>query len=188
MRNLRLHRPSPALALSVIALFVALGGTGYAAIVLPANSVGKKQIKRNAVTAAKIKRNAVTAAKVKNGSLLSADFKANQLPTGPAGATGPKGDKGDTGTNFVIRESAPTDVPAGANGSATAACLPGERASGGGDDVSGAGEGGTVVIDSQPTTTATSPDGWTVKVVNATTLAGPGAPSSVVAKVICAAP
>jgi hypothetical protein len=191
MRNLRLHHPSPALVLSVIALFVALGGTGYAAIVLPANSVGKKHIKRNAVTTAKIKRNAVTTAKVKNGSLRSADFKASELPTGPTGATGPKGDKGDkgdTGTNFVIRESAPTAVAAGATGSATAQCLSGERASGGGDDVSGAGETGTVVIDSQPTTTAAIPSGWTVKVVNATLLTGPGAPSSVVAKVICAGP
>ena len=55
MRNLRLHRPSPALVVSVMALSVALGGTGYAAIVLPANSVGTKQIKKNAVTSAKVK-------------------------------------------------------------------------------------------------------------------------------------
>jgi len=74
MRNLKLHRPSPALVVSVMALSVALGGTGYAAIVLPANSVGTKQIKKNAVTAAK----------VKNRSLKSVDFAAGQLPAGPA--------------------------------------------------------------------------------------------------------
>lgn len=95
MRNLKLQAPSPALVVSVIALLVALGGTGYAAIVLPANSVGSKQLKRNAVTAVK----------VKNGSLLAADFRAGQLPAGaqgPAGAVGPqgpKGDKGDPGLN-----------------------------------------------------------------------------------------
>jgi hypothetical protein len=84
-----LRRPSPALVVSVIALVVALGGTSYAAIVLPANSVGMKQIKKNAVTSAK----------VKNGSLLSADFRAGQLPAGATGATGATGLKGDKGTN-----------------------------------------------------------------------------------------
>src|SRR3954452_5183757 len=83
-----LRRPSPALVVSVIALVVALGGTSYAAIVLPANSVGTKQIKKNAVTGAK----------VKNGSLLSADFRAGQLPAGATGATGATGLKGDKGT------------------------------------------------------------------------------------------
>jgi hypothetical protein len=42
------------LVISLIALFVALGGTTYAATSLPANSVGTPQIKNKAVTAAKI--------------------------------------------------------------------------------------------------------------------------------------
>jgi hypothetical protein len=47
--------PSPALVISLIALFVALGGTSYAAISsLPANSVGTQQLKNGAVTAAKL--------------------------------------------------------------------------------------------------------------------------------------
>ena len=47
--------PSPALVISLIALFVALGGTSYAAITrLPANSVGTAQLKNNAVTGAKL--------------------------------------------------------------------------------------------------------------------------------------
>jgi Collagen triple helix repeat (20 copies) len=90
MRNLKLQRPSPALVVSLVALSVALGGTGYAAVVLPANSVGAKQIKRNAVTAAK----------VKNSSLLASDFRPGQLPAGPAGpsgATGPRGPDGPRG-------------------------------------------------------------------------------------------
>src|SRR3954463_3839648 len=87
MRSPKLHRPSPALVVSVIALSVALGGTSYAAIVLPANSVGNRQIKKNAVTSAK----------VKNASLRSADFAAGQLPAGATGATGAKGDPGATG-------------------------------------------------------------------------------------------
>ena len=87
-----MKRPSPALIVSIVALIVALGGTGYAALKLPSNSVGAKQIKRNAVTSPK----------VKNGSLLKSDFKAGQLPAGargPQGAKGEKGDKGDAGLN-----------------------------------------------------------------------------------------
>ena len=95
MRNLKLQRPNPALVVALIALSVALGGTGYAAVALPANSVGTKQLKKNAVTSAK----------VKNSSLVAADFKAGQLRAGPPGVPGaqgpqgPKGDKGEPGAN-----------------------------------------------------------------------------------------
>jgi hypothetical protein len=39
-----------------LALFVALGGASYAAVALPANSVGTKQLKKSAVSASKLKR------------------------------------------------------------------------------------------------------------------------------------
>ena len=62
-RNMQKRRfaPSPAMVVSLIALFVALGGTSYAAITmaLPKNSVGTKQIKNGAVTAAKISSSAL---------------------------------------------------------------------------------------------------------------------------------
>jgi hypothetical protein len=78
---------------SSIALLVALGGTTYAALKLPKNSVGTKQLKTAAVTSPK----------VKDGSLLAKDFKAGQLPGTPSGSgagkggPGSKGDKGDPG-------------------------------------------------------------------------------------------
>ena len=40
--------------IALLALFVALGGTTYAATALPRNSVGAKQLKKNAVTGAKV--------------------------------------------------------------------------------------------------------------------------------------
>ena len=110
--------------------------------------------------------------------------------TGPKGAKGDKGDAGTDGTgiaNIVVRESASTAVAASAIVSVTASCLTGERATGGGWDASGTGEFGTVALDSQPTMSAGVPVGWTVKVNNVTTLAGNAQPSSVVAKVVCAA-
>jgi hypothetical protein len=42
-----------------LALFVALGGTSYAAAKLPANTIGTKQLKNNAVTSAKVKNNSL---------------------------------------------------------------------------------------------------------------------------------
>jgi hypothetical protein len=73
--------------MATIAVFLALGGGAYAALSLPKNSVGSKQIKRNAVNSSK----------VKNRSLLAADFKAGQLPAGPQGLQGLQGVQGIQG-------------------------------------------------------------------------------------------
>jgi hypothetical protein len=48
--------------MGIFALFVALGGTSYAATQLPSNSVGSKQIRDGAVTTAKIHKGAITSA------------------------------------------------------------------------------------------------------------------------------
>jgi hypothetical protein len=82
-----MRKPSPALVISLIALFVALSGTSYAVSKLPKNSVGNKQLKKNAVTSKK----------VKDRSLLARDFKPGQLPAGAAGAAGTNGARGATG-------------------------------------------------------------------------------------------
>ncbi len=52
-----------------LALFVALGGTSYAAISIPANSVGMKQIRNRAVTSNKLANGSITPAKLNAGSL-----------------------------------------------------------------------------------------------------------------------
>lgn len=76
-------------AVGYLALFIALGGTSYAAVPLPRNSVGTAQIKKSAVTSAK----------VKNGSLAAADLSkaARKSLRGKAGPKGPAGAKGDPG-------------------------------------------------------------------------------------------
>jgi hypothetical protein len=62
-----LRKPSPSMFVALVALVVALGGTGYAAIFLPKNSVGTKQLKKNAVTSKKIKNHTIKAADLNQG-------------------------------------------------------------------------------------------------------------------------
>jgi len=77
--------------MATIAVFIALGGSSYAAATLKKNSVHTANIAKGAVTSPKIARNAVTSTKVKDGSLLPQDFKAGALPQGPKGDPGPPG-------------------------------------------------------------------------------------------------
>ncbi len=72
--------------MSVIAVFIALGGASYAAFKVPKNSVGTKQLKKNAVTTAKVKNEAITAAKVKKHTLTGTQIKASTLGTVPNAA------------------------------------------------------------------------------------------------------
>ena len=58
-----------ALALAALALFVALGGTSYAAGIL----IGTEQIEPNAVTSGKIRNNHVSSADLRNNGVRSAD-------------------------------------------------------------------------------------------------------------------
>jgi hypothetical protein len=69
----------------LLALMFALGGTSYAAVLLPAHSVGTVQLRDGAVTRAKLSVNAVSSAQVKDHSILARDFKPGQLPAGAPG-------------------------------------------------------------------------------------------------------
>ena len=116
MQRRRSRAPSPAFVISLIALFVALGGTGYAAIHLPKNSVGTKQLKKNAVTGVKIKNGAVTAAKI-NASGLTVPNATHATSA-------------DSATNATNATNATHATSATSATSATTADAPGTLASG----------------------------------------------------------
>ncbi len=124
------------MAIAVVALMVALGGTTYAVNALPRNSVGNAQLRKNSVGNAQLRKNsvgnaqlrknAVTSAKVKNRSLLAVDFKPGQLnrlvptsigPTGPQGTSGATGATGATGPDGPVGDTGALG-PAGAQGPA----------------------------------------------------------------------
>jgi hypothetical protein len=72
-----------------LALFVALGGTGYAAITLPRDSVGAKQIRANAVGSSEIRRNAIQTRDISRRAKSA--LRGQRGPAGPAGPAGPPG-------------------------------------------------------------------------------------------------
>jgi hypothetical protein len=101
--------------MATVALFVALGGSSYAAVRLARNSVGSLQIKNRQVKRVDIARGAVDSSRVADGSLLGRDFKAGELPRGPAGppgAQGAQGPKGDTGSVDTSRFYSKTESDA----------------------------------------------------------------------------
>jgi hypothetical protein len=78
------RRPSPAMVVACIALFVSLSAAGYATTVLPANSVGSRE--------------------VKNGSLRREDFRAGVLPQ-PAISSDHRLNAVVSGSSIAVRDS-----------------------------------------------------------------------------------
>jgi hypothetical protein len=92
---------------STLCLFIVLGGSATAAIV---------------ITGRNVKDESLTTKDVKNSSLLRRDFKAGQLPQGAAGApgapgapgaAGTPGAKGDAGEQGLAGPTGPSGIPGG---------------------------------------------------------------------------
>jgi hypothetical protein len=71
LRTLTRRRPSASIVISSAALFLSLGGVGYAATALPSNSVGTSQIRSNAVTYEKIEPNSVGKVRLADGGVTN---------------------------------------------------------------------------------------------------------------------
>src|SRR4051794_38515536 len=79
----RRRRPSPALVISLVALFLSLGGVGYAAL---------------RITGKDVVDGSLTGKDVANHSLRANDFKRGDLPAGARGPQGLQGLQGTQGT------------------------------------------------------------------------------------------
>ena len=95
MHRIVSRRPSPATIISLVALFVALGGTSYAAIALaPKNSVGSAQVINGSLLKKDLSKKTVAALKGNRGlrgPAGAAGAVGAAGPSGPAGGTGPAG-------------------------------------------------------------------------------------------------
>lgn len=93
------RRLSYANVVATIALFISLGGVSYAAVTLPRNSVGSRQLRNGAVTGAKVKDGSLSAKELSSQVRSAIRGAAGpQGPQGPQGAQGAKGDPGPPGT------------------------------------------------------------------------------------------
>jgi hypothetical protein len=122
----RLGAPSPALVIALVALFVALGGTGYAALRLPRNSVGTIQLQNGAVVAAKIRNGTIVGSKLRNGAVTAGKINTKGLSV-------PNAVHATTALNALsaaAATSATSATTATSAGTATTALSPGTLASG----------------------------------------------------------
>ncbi|HJS93317.1 MAG TPA: hypothetical protein VJ741_03575 [Solirubrobacteraceae bacterium] len=89
LRSLARRHPSAALVVSFLALFVSLGGAGWAALRIPPRSVGNAQLQNFSVGNAKLKPNSVGAAKIIAGAVGARQVNSSQVQlrvTGPCTA------------------------------------------------------------------------------------------------------
>jgi hypothetical protein len=118
----RLPRPKLTYAnvTATLALFIALGGTSYAALALPRNSVGSAQIRSRAVGPSELRSRAVTSRVIRDRSIRVSDMSARARTSlrGAAGATGPQGPPGSPAVS--LRAAIPSGGTV-AGGNATAA-------------------------------------------------------------------
>ena len=84
MKGIAKWRPSPAMIVACLALFVALGTGTYAAvkIKLKPNQVKTKNLRTGAVTEPKIANDAVTSAKIAAGAVTEPKIAANAVTNG----------------------------------------------------------------------------------------------------------
>jgi len=111
---MRLHRPSPALVVAVIALVLAAGGSSWAAPArrAAATLITGKQVKNESLTGSDIKNGSITGADIKPGSLTASLFTGvfGSAPAGAAGPQGPAGPSGPQGERGLQGEKGPQGV------------------------------------------------------------------------------
>lgn len=181
----RSFRPSPALAIGCLALFLALTGSAFA-VGIAKNSVRSAQIvdgsvrtvdlRDNAVSAPKLAPNSVTSEEIAENAVESPEVAQDALTAEDLGAAsvtssevadqslsaadlGP-GSVGASELGAVTVRTNSTKIAKGANGSVTANCAAGEEViSGGGQP----GHFGTEMTSSRP-----NGNGWLYQAVNNT--------------------
>jgi hypothetical protein len=149
---MRIPRPTYTSVTATAALFIALGGSSYAAA-----TITGANLRNGTVTGADIKNGSVKGRDVADGSLTGADLAdgsltgtgvaagslarahfSGGLQAGPAGPAGPRGSAGPGGsTDVVTRRAVDIVLQRGEGERPTASCAAGEIAIGGGAGHSG---------------------------------------------------
>jgi hypothetical protein len=173
-------RFSPSIVVAFLALLVSLGGVSYAAVTIPARSVGSKELKRSGVAKVNIRSNAVDGSKVVNESLTGRDIREGSLSGVASALSAARAASSDhagaaTGLDRVTYRTAVASVPVAdptsmqATATANAVCDFGQVAVGGGVRVDDADN--TAVVDGYPDSGGRA---WTGRVDNSDTGAAHG--------------
>jgi hypothetical protein len=156
MRRPLNYRPSGAMIVACISLFVALGGVGYAAA-----TIGSAQIKNNSIRSKDIRNNQVATRDVRNNTLTGADIRELSLETVPEAHSANRAESAPI-ERVKINTSRGTAPPGpGGFGTATARCDAGLAVVGGGVQVDDPNNG--FVIDDWPN----GADGFTARAATA---------------------
>lgn len=96
MRHIRIRRPSPAMAVALAALFVALGGTASAALVITGRNVRNgslhgADVHNGSLSGHDIRNGTIRAGDVANGSLSRADLRPGTVGPRAFGTVGGNG-------------------------------------------------------------------------------------------------
>lgn len=110
--------------MATIAVFVALGGTSYAATKLARNSVGSTQIRSKAVGASELRSRSVTSSKIRPGAVTARSLSSSARGTlrgaqGPAGPVGPGGPAGPPGVTYRAAVTSAGETVSGSAGAAS---------------------------------------------------------------------
>jgi hypothetical protein len=92
IRQIRNHA-TYANVMATVAVFIAIGGTSYAAIALPRNSVGSKELKPRSVGSSELRSSAIGSRALKDRSIAFKDL-AGATTRALAGVPGPPGPPG----------------------------------------------------------------------------------------------
>jgi hypothetical protein len=139
------------MAVAGTALLISLGGTGYAATVLPPKSVGHAQIRNGAVGNLQIRDDAITTGKIRNGQIQVRDLAKGVLPALP---------------QATLQQASGDAIAPGAIGGVSAQCPAGAHATGGGGGFVGTPDVNDRMVDSIPVGDERPPVRWRVTMYN----------------------
>ena len=103
MKRLLSRRPSPAMIVALLALFVALGGSSYAAV-----KIGARDIQRGAVGTRAIANNSIRSGDIHNATVSGADVKDDSLTNADIDNTNLSAKSAETAVRATTATSAST--------------------------------------------------------------------------------
>jgi len=181
----RLKVPQPAMVVALVALFVSIGGVGYAASKIDTDdikngAVTKEKIGKSAVTTGKIQRQAVKTEKLDFQSVTEDNLGSNSVTTGKLADQGVTNGKLAAG---AVRSAqlGPTEtvetrttIPANSNGNLSAICPPGTTI------ITGTGRAASFGVHNVGELVLAQDNAWSAAFVNTTNAEQP-----VVVQVVC---